>query len=78
MALGTPHENYDAEVASRFLHNVGEDIVGSATKNLLNRGVLAKVIRDPSKQAPGRLLKISDMYGPFADEFFICQADQHV
>ena len=62
MALGNPHETYDADVASQFLKGVGEKPVRAATTELLNRGVLAKLIRDPTKVKPGRTLKISDRY----------------
>ncbi|KAI1797576.1 hypothetical protein LXA43DRAFT_1126097 [Ganoderma leucocontextum] len=60
MALGNPNETYDADVASRLLKGVGEEPVRLTTTELLNRGVLAKTIRDPTKTKPGRTLKISD------------------
>ena len=60
MTLGTPHERYDAELASTLLHTIGEQYVSVATKNLLSRGVLSKLVRDPQKQKPGRQLKISE------------------
>lgn len=61
MALGTPNERYDPESASTLLHNVGEQYVSPAARNLLNRGVLSKLVRDPQKQKPGRQLKISEV-----------------
>ena len=62
MALGNPNETYNADVASRLLKGVGEEPVRLTTTELLNRGVLAKTIRDPKKTKPGRTLKISDKY----------------
>ncbi|PFH54764.1 hypothetical protein AMATHDRAFT_52646 [Amanita thiersii Skay4041] len=61
MTLGTPHERYEAERASVLLHSVGESSTENASKNLLNRGVLSKLVRDPQKQKPGRQLKISEL-----------------
>ncbi|KAJ8462329.1 hypothetical protein ONZ51_g10973 [Trametes cubensis] len=60
MALGNPNETYDPDVASQLLKGVGEEPVRIATTELLNRGVLAKTVRDPKKSKPGRTLKISD------------------
>lgn len=60
MALGTPNERYDAEAASSLLHAIGDQAVSTATSNLLGRGVLSKLVRDPTKQKPGRQLKISE------------------
>lgn len=60
MTLGTPHERYDPELGAELLHSFGEQNVSAATKNLLNRGVLSKLVRDPEKQKPGRQLKISE------------------
>ncbi|KAK7019694.1 hypothetical protein VNI00_017994 [Paramarasmius palmivorus] len=60
VALSTPNEAYDAERASALLHSVGEEPVSMATTALLGQGILSKVVRDPTKQKPGRLLKISD------------------
>lgn len=62
MALGTPTERYDPESASALLHGVGEQRIGAATKNLLSRGILSKLVRDPQKQKPGRQLKISELF----------------
>ncbi|EPQ61082.1 hypothetical protein GLOTRDRAFT_113540 [Gloeophyllum trabeum ATCC 11539] len=75
MVLGTPNEVYDSEVASRMLHDVGEEPVSAATKNMLERGVLSKLHRDPKKPKPGRSLKISDMNqnalgGSFSSDLF--------
>ncbi|KAG2023118.1 hypothetical protein CC2G_000811 [Coprinopsis cinerea AmutBmut pab1-1] len=60
MVMGSPPETYDCDVASTLLRSVGDDIVSTATQNLLGRGVLSKSQRDPMKQKPGRQLKISD------------------
>lgn len=48
--------------ATELLQSVGEDPVKVATERMLARGVLSKVVRDPSKSRPGRTLKISDRY----------------
>ncbi|KAF9458331.1 hypothetical protein BDZ94DRAFT_1270875 [Collybia nuda] len=61
MTLGTPNEHYDSDLASVLLHGLGEHEISVATRNLLNRGVLSKLVRDPTKQKPGRQLKISEM-----------------
>ncbi|KAJ4476656.1 hypothetical protein J3R30DRAFT_3292589 [Lentinula aciculospora] len=61
MVLGTPNEVYDSDVASALLASVGEEAVPIAAQNLLNRGVLSKLVRDPQKSQPGRLLKISEV-----------------
>ncbi|KAK0478540.1 hypothetical protein IW261DRAFT_1551813 [Armillaria novae-zelandiae] len=61
IALGTPLEHYDAEGASTLLRSAAEEhIVTSATKGLVSRGVLSKLVRDHHRQKPGRQLKISD------------------
>ena len=62
MVLGTPNEVYEPDVASGLLTSVGEDNVPLAATNLLGRGVLSKLVRDPQKSQPGRLLKISEMF----------------
>ena len=61
MVLGTPNEVYDSEQASRVLASAGEQFVQAAKDDLLDRGVLSKVVRDPTKHKPGRLLKISEV-----------------
>jgi len=61
MTLGTPNDIYDPESASQMLRSIGEDAVATATRNLLSRGVLSKLVRDPHKSKPGRLLKISEV-----------------
>ncbi|KAJ3882381.1 hypothetical protein F5051DRAFT_500584 [Lentinula edodes] len=61
MVLGTPHEIYESEVASALLNSVKGEIVPIAAQNLLGRGVLSKLVRDPQKSQPGRLLKISEV-----------------
>jgi oxalate---CoA ligase len=62
MVFGMPAEHYDADLAATMLHRVGDQPVSLATSNLLRRGVLSKVVRDPKKMKPGRTLKISDLY----------------
>ena len=62
MVLGTPNEIYDSEQASRVLASVGPQYVQAAKDDLLDRGVLSKVVRDPAKHKPGRLLKISEVF----------------
>lgn len=66
MTLGTPNEDYDPEMASHLLHSIGEQSVQTATTQLLARGVLSKIVRDPGKAKPGRTLKISDRYVVFS------------
>ncbi|OAX37287.1 hypothetical protein K503DRAFT_866963 [Rhizopogon vinicolor AM-OR11-026] len=61
MVFGMPAEHYDADLAATMLHRVGDQPVSLATSNLLRRGVLSKVVRDPKKMKPGRTLKISDV-----------------
>ncbi|KAL0950736.1 hypothetical protein HGRIS_007510 [Hohenbuehelia grisea] len=61
MAMGTPNERYDPKAASHMLKCVGQEPVSEATKQLLSRGVLSKLIRDPTRDKPGRRLKISDL-----------------
>jgi oxalate---CoA ligase len=60
MVSGTPHESYETERASGLLRSAGDSAVDSARNNLLARGVLSKLVRDPQKQKPGRQLKISE------------------
>ena len=65
MTLGTPNEVYDVDKASRLLSLLGDETVGTAAEELLERGVLSKLVRDPTKHKPGRSLKISDAYVVF-------------
>lgn len=65
MVMSTPQESYDSELASRMLHGIGEEPINAAQKNLLSRGVLSKRFKNPGSH-PGRQLKVSDMYVPFA------------
>lgn len=60
MVLGTPKETYDAETAAALLKSVGEHAVKEATNSMLERSILSKVVRDPSKPRPGRTLKIAE------------------
>lgn len=60
MVFGTPNERYKPDMAANLLRDIGQDAVSSATKSLLERGVLSKHIRDPKREKPGRRLKISD------------------
>lgn len=62
MVFGTPNERYKPDMAANLLRDIGQDAVSSATKSLLERGVLSKHIRDPKREKPGRRLKISDAY----------------
>jgi hypothetical protein len=61
MVFGMSTEHYDADLAAELLHSVGDQSVSLATSNLLRRGVLSRVVRDPKKMKPGRTLKISDV-----------------
>ena len=61
MTLSTPNEVYDSEKASQLLASVGESSVNAAAADMLERGVLSKVVRDPKKLKPGRTLKISEL-----------------
>ncbi|KAG2057154.1 hypothetical protein BDR06DRAFT_952287 [Suillus hirtellus] len=61
MVFGMSSEHYDADLAAEMLHSVGDQSVSLATSNLLRRGVLSKVVRDPKKMKPGRTLKISEV-----------------
>lgn len=60
MVLGTPNEVYNPDDAAKLLHDVGDDVVKTASCELLDIGVLSKLVRDPSKPKPGRTLKISE------------------
>ncbi|KAF8559362.1 hypothetical protein OG21DRAFT_1594769 [Imleria badia] len=75
MVFGTPSELYDSDSATRLLHSAGDQCVSVARSNLLHQGVLSKLVRDPKKQKPGRMLKISDanlngLGGPFPRDLF--------
>ncbi|TFY76774.1 hypothetical protein EWM64_g7235, partial [Hericium alpestre] len=75
MVFETPNENYDASAAAELLHDIGEQPVSVAQGNLLSRGVLSKLVRDPKKPKPGRTLKISEVNqnalgGPIASDTF--------
>lgn len=61
MTFGAPKSSYDPSVGTMLLNNIGPVPVSHATRNLLNRGVLAKM----AKNAPGRTLKIAEAYAPF-------------
>jgi hypothetical protein len=61
MVFGTPGDRYDPEAASSMLRGFGEQTIALARNNLLSRGVLSKILRDPTKNQPGRALKISDI-----------------
>ncbi|KAG9314611.1 hypothetical protein JVU11DRAFT_5415 [Chiua virens] len=70
MVFGTPSEFYNPDSATRLLHSVGDQCISVARSNLLHQGVLSKLVRDPKKAKPGRMLKISDsnlngIGGPF-------------
>ena len=51
MVFGTPNDRYNADAASALLHEFGEQTVAIAKKNLLARGVLSKLVRDPNVAA---------------------------
>ncbi|KAI0067924.1 hypothetical protein BV25DRAFT_1819394 [Artomyces pyxidatus] len=61
MVFGTPNESYDSTRASNLLHQLGEQPVSIAKSNLLARGILSKLVRDPHKSKPGRTMKISEI-----------------
>ncbi|EIW86464.1 hypothetical protein CONPUDRAFT_86434 [Coniophora puteana RWD-64-598 SS2] len=61
MVFSTPNERYDSERASQLLYSAGEHAVSVAIPNLLRRGVLSKLVRDPKKPKPGRTFKISEI-----------------
>ena len=61
MVFGTPNEYYMPSRGAALLSSVGERAVSKAKDNLLSRGVLSKVVRDPKRPKPGRTLKISEM-----------------
>ena len=60
--MGTPPELYQPERGSALFQGIDGEVINTATKNLLSRGVLSKSQRDPHKQKPGRQLKISEVY----------------
>lgn len=62
MVLSTSKEAYDPEAAAALLKSIGEESVKTATRLMLSRNVLSKMVRDISKPRPGRTLKISDSY----------------
>ena len=45
MVFGTPSESYDPEAGAQLLHQLGEANVSTARESLLQRGVLAKLVR---------------------------------
>lgn len=69
MVLGTPHDSYDFASGASLLQRLGEESVSVATVELINRGVLTKLVRDPQKAKPGRTLKISEMYAESSNTF---------
>lgn len=60
MVFGSPAESYTPEAGSEILNQFGKSLVNTATKRLLENGVLSKLVKDPTKQRPGRQLKISE------------------
>ncbi|KAI0095273.1 hypothetical protein BDY19DRAFT_917063 [Irpex rosettiformis] len=60
MTLSTPNETYNADRAAELLNSAGKEAVDIAMKDMLERGVISKLVRDIKKNKPGRLLKISD------------------
>lgn len=63
MVFGTPQEHYESDQGSAVLRSIDRQSVTVATENLLGRGVLSKLYRDPSKPKPGRHFKISEAVG---------------
>ncbi|KAH9178894.1 hypothetical protein EDB89DRAFT_2111752 [Lactarius sanguifluus] len=62
VVFGTPSEDYDPPRAANLLRSVGEEqLMSRARENLLSRGVLSKLVKDPNKPKPGRTLKISEI-----------------
>ncbi|KAH7927378.1 hypothetical protein BV22DRAFT_1127415 [Leucogyrophana mollusca] len=61
MVFGTPNEHYEPDAASSLLRSAGQQAVSLAIPNLLRRGILSKLVRDPKKSKPGRTFKISDV-----------------
>ncbi|KAI0344000.1 hypothetical protein BDW22DRAFT_1355246 [Trametopsis cervina] len=75
MMLGTSNEDHNAARASDLLKSAGEEGVEMAVKEMLQHGVISKLVKDPKKRKPGRTLKISDgnqnaIGGPVAPELF--------
>ena len=58
--IGTPNEDYDAHHAAALLNLIGNEQIQQASANLLSQNVCAKLVRDPTRLAPGRTLKISE------------------
>lgn len=77
MTLSTPNEVYDSENASRLLTSVGEDSVTTAMRDMLENGVLSRVVRDPKRAKPGRMLKISESSVCYFHTFDKLTADAH-
>lgn len=77
MVLSTPNEVYDSESASRLLTTVGEVNVTTAMVDLLERSVLSRVVRDPKKTKPGRMLKISESSVYYLHAFTKLTADAY-
>jgi len=67
IVMGTPPERYDSEHASVMLKSHGDEVINTATRNLVNAGVLSKLHRDPKKSQPGRSLKISESFVCFIE-----------
>lgn len=61
MVMGTSDDQYSPEAGSSVLADLGNDVVEQATKNLLSKSVLSKLVRDPSVDRPGRQLKINEV-----------------
>ena len=66
--MGSPSESYESRQASWLLKSKGDDVIITAARNLLSRGILSKSQRDPKKQGPGRQLKISETYVVIIEE----------
>ena len=76
--MGSPSESYDSKQASRLLKSKGDDMIATAARNLLSRGILSKSQRDAKKQGPGRQLKISETYVMLIKENYYLSDDKFV
>lgn len=74
MVLSTPSSQYEEATASKILKQFGETEIVSASRALLNEGVLSKTVYDPAKKRPGRMLRISDAYALDLDRHRITEA----
>ena len=71
MVLSTPSEHYNQNRASALLEGLSDETVSRASTILLDFGVLSKVVYDPNKSRPGKMLRISDMFVYFSGLLFL-------